>query len=205
MRHAVRWFTGVWILSGCLLAAGADPTGKLLQVGDAAPEFKCLDDHGQTWSSKDHIGKRILVVYFYPGDFSFCCTRQAERYRDRMTELANRGVDVVGISGDAVAAHRAFRDTHCLNFTLLSDGDGTVARQFGVPLRAGGKALVTDTDGSTVVDETGKAIKHARDFTVARWTYVIGRDGRILYCDTAVSPIKDSQEVLEFISRLGVE
>ena len=200
MRHATRLFTITGLIGGFLLA-GAVSRGEenALQVGDLVPEFKCLDDQGQIWDSRDHVGKKMIVVYFYPSDFAFCCTRQAVRYRDRQRDLANHGVEVIGISGDVVAAHRMFKETHRLNFALLADFEGNVARKFGVPLRAGGKAMVKDADGNSLVGKDGAAIKVRRDFTAERSTFVIGKDGRIIYRDTAVSPVKDSQEVLEFL------
>ena len=206
MWHTPRLFTMTGLLSGFLLM-GAVSRGEesSLQVGDAVPEFKCLDDRGQIWDSRDHIGKKIVVLYFYPGDFAFCCTRQAVRYRDCRRELAALGVEAVGVSGDVVAAHRMFKETHQLNCSLLADFEGNVARKFGVPLRAGGKAMVKDADGKAIEGEDGAAIKLRRDFTADRWTFVVGQDGRLLYRDTAVSPVKDSQEVLEFLCRQSAQ
>ncbi|MEO8497791.1 MAG: peroxiredoxin [Planctomycetota bacterium] len=160
-------------------------------VGDTVPEFTCLDDRGQLWNSRDHLGKGPLVIYFYPSDFAFCCTRQARCYRDGQNALATQNAVVIGISGDAVQAHRLFKATNDLDFTLLSDGDGSVARMFDVPLRDGGKAMAVDTNGQTV--------PIPRKFTAARWTFIIGIDGRILYRDTGASPVKDSHTVLEFL------
>ncbi len=170
-----------------------------LEVGDLVPDFKCLDDQGQIWDSRDHVGKKVIVVFFYPSDFAFCCTRQAVRYRDCDRDLKNQGVEVIGISGDIVAAHRMFKQTHRLNYALLADFEGNVARKFGVPLRAGGKAMVKDAEGKEVVDADGAAIKIRRDFAVERQTFVIGKDGRNIYQDATVSPVKDSQEVLDFL------
>ena len=162
-------------------------------VGDIAPEFSCLDDQGQIWKSRDHIGKWPVVIFFYPSDFSFCCTRQAVCYRNTHEELEKECLEVIGISGDAVEAHRLFKKAHALKYTLLSDDKGLIARQFNVPLREGGKAMAVGDDGQTM------AIP--RKFTSARWTFIIGVDGRILHRDSGPSPMKDSQVVLEFIKK----
>ena len=192
MGRASRSFVTTGLLWGSILASIA--SGDELLVGDAVPEFKGLDDQGQLWDSRDHIGKqKYLVVYFYHSDFSFCSTRQAVRYRDRLGEFQNLGVEVVGVSGDAVEAHRLFQEKLSLKFPLLSDGNGDVARKFGVPLRSGGKALI--------VNAKGQAAIVPRDFTAAHWTFVIGKDGRVLYRETEVSPVKDCQEVLEFLRK----
>jgi peroxiredoxin Q/BCP len=192
------WRIGLMFGVLCTAVVRGDD-GQTLEVGDRLPEFQCLDEYGLTWNSRTHVGKQLLVVYFYPSDFSFCCTRQAQRYRDRLRDFCFEGAEVVGVSGDAVSAHRQFQATHDLGFSLLSDADGQVARKFGVPLRAGGKAMIADEEGHTVVDAEGKAVSIARKVTTGRWTFVIDEQGRVLYRNTEVSPVKDSQEVLEFI------
>ena len=195
MRYSTQLLVLTGILSGLLWADASH--GGDLQVGNVAPEFQCLDDQGQIWKSRDHVGKQLVVVYFYPSAFSFCCTRQAVRYRDRLRDICNEGAEVVGVSGDAVEAHRLFQATHKLNFSLLSDEDGNIARQFGVPLRIGGKAIIENAQGTS--------IKVLRQVTAARCTFVIDKDGRVIYRETEVSPVKDSQEVLEFLRKLNAE
>ena len=201
MRQTIGIMALMGLLIGEWLFATADSRGDEINVGNLAPEFECVDDQGQVWKSRDHIGQRMLVVYFYPSDFSFCCTRQACRYRDYIRELRDQGVEVVGISGDAVEAHRLFQATHKLNFSLLSDGDGEIARKFGVPLREGGKAMIKDAKGQAIVDQEGRAISLPREFTEASWTFIINKEGRFIYRDTQVSPVKDSQNVLDFLRK----
>lgn len=191
------------LFCGWLLAASPSRAEEpSLTIGDRVPEFQCRDDQGRLWKSREHIGQRILVIYFYPSDFSFCCTRQAVRYRDRLRELCDQGVEVAGISGDTVEAHRQFQATHKLNFPLLSDVDGEVARTFGVPLRSGGKAMIADENGQAIVDLEGRSVKFSRKVTAARWTFVVNQEGHVIYRETEVSPVKDSQVVLEFVRKL---
>ncbi len=197
MRYTNTLFTMTGFLGGFLIAGTV--SGADLQVGDVVPHFKCLDDHGQIWDSREHVGKKMLVVYFYRSDFAFCCTRQAARYRDNQRGLTNQNVEVVGVSGDVVAAHAIFRETHRLNHALLADFEGNVAHTFGVPLGAGGKAMVRDVDGKEIVDGDGAPITIRRDLTPERWTFVIDRDGRVIYRETNVSPKKDSEDVLDFL------
>ena len=144
MWHAIQRFLSItgllygFVWSG---AAFGDESSDL-QVGDATPEFQCRDDRGQLWNSGDFLGKKMVVVFFSPSDFSFCCTRQAVRYRDREGEFRDLGVEVVGISGDAVELHRQFQAAYKLNLLLLSDANEDIARKFGVPLRDGGKTMI---------------------------------------------------------------
>ncbi len=127
------------ILGMCLPALAAD-----LNVGDAAPSFTSTDDQGKAWKSSDYVGKKIMVVYFYPADLTGGCTKQACGFRDDMKKLQDQGVEVVGVSGDSVRNHQLFKKEHELNFTLLADEDGNVAKAFGVPLRPGGRGQGTD-------------------------------------------------------------
>jgi thioredoxin-dependent peroxiredoxin len=81
-----------------------------LNVGDIAPTFQLRDDRDKTWSSSDHFEKKWVVIYFYPGDFTPGCTTQANAFRDAMQKLTEKGVEVVGISGDSVPTHELFKN-----------------------------------------------------------------------------------------------
>lgn len=201
MLHAAKGFKLFALLGAFLATTPSRGDEKMVQVGDLAPQFQCLDDQGKIWNLQDHVGRRRLVVYFYPSDFAFCCTRQARCYRDCQQALVDQDVEVVAVSGDSVEAHRLFKDAHRLPFTLLADRDGGLARQFGVPLRTGGKCMPQDDSGVAFVDPNGKPLELMRQFTAARWTFIIGPDGRILYRNMGASPIKDGQDVLEFLGK----
>jgi thioredoxin-dependent peroxiredoxin len=186
------------LFTGLILAADptrADDEKKVeLQVGDAAPKFEANDDQGLTWLSSDQVGKKYLVVYFYPGDFTPGCTNQARIVRDNRSKLAEAGIEIVGISGDSVETHMLFKKAEKLNFTLLADVDGKVAKQFGVPVGPGGEVKAKDAEG--------KLVTLKRDVTLGRWTFIIGKDGKILYKNTKVSPAADLKQVLTFIEKL---
>jgi peroxiredoxin Q/BCP len=175
-------------------AAGEGPMVDL-KVGDAAPTFEAVDDQGQPWKSADHVGKQYVVVYFFPGDFTPGCTRQAQNFRDAMNRLTDEGVEVVGVSGDAVTTHQMFKKAQKLNFTLLSDDEGRLAGTFGVPVGKGAEVKTKDADGQPVTVKRG--------VTAARWTFIIGKDGRLLYKNTQVDPAKDAKEVADLIDHLN--
>ena len=175
------------------LAAAEEPKVDL-KVGDPAPAFDAVDDLGQPWKAADHIGKKYVVVYFFPGDFTPGCTRQAQNFRDAMNKLNDEGVEVVGVSGDAVLTHQLFKKAQKLNFTLLSDEEGKLAGTFGVPVGKGAEVKTKDADGQPLT------VKRA--LTASRWTFVIGRDGQVVYKNTQVNPVKDSKEVADLIEKL---
>ena len=188
---------GVLVLLAACGAAGADDKkdekAVELKVGDTAPTFQLRDDRDKTWSSSDRFGKKWVVIYFYPGDFTPGCTAQANAFKDGMNKLTELGVEVVGVSGDAVKSHELFKKAQKLNFTLLADEEGTVAKKFGVPFGKGGTVKVKDADG--------KPLEIARAGTAARWTFIIGKDGKVAYKNTKVNPADDAKKITEFITK----
>lgn len=163
---------------------------SFLAPGDPAPLFSAMADDGSNWALEDHLGRKNLVLYFYPAAMTGGCTAQACAYRDFQEELEKVDALIVGISGDEVEGLKLFKKAHDLNFTLLSDPNGNIAELFGVPTRAGG-SLSRELDG-----EFHELI---RGVTTARWTFIIGRDGRIIYKNKEVNPEKDTEEVLNFL------
>ena len=133
------------------------------------------------------------MIYFYPGDFTPGCTAQANAFRDAMEKLREKGVEVVGISGDSAKTHELFKKAQKLNFTLLADEDGTVAKQFGVPFGKGATVKAKDADGIP--------IEFVRAGTAARWTFIVAKDGKIAYKNTKVTPAEDAKKITEFITK----
>lgn len=158
-----------------------------LNVGDRAPIFEGRSDDGELWRSREHVGRSILVVYFYPGAMTSGCTTQACLFRDNRSVLQELGAEVVGVSGDGIDALQAFKGLNRLNFPLLSDTAGVIARAFGVPMRDGG-SVTSEIEGEEVTFE--------RDLTMSRWTFIIDRDGRIAFKETEVDPAGDSAAVI---------
>lgn len=165
-----------------------------LKVGDAAPKFEVQDDTGKAWSSADHFGKKIVVVYFYPADMTGGCTKQACGFRDDMKTLTEMGVEVVGVSGDSVRNHQLFKKAHDLNFPLLADVDGEVAAKFGVPHTKGEKSVKAQIDGK---EET-----LVRNVTTQRWTFVVDKSGKIAQKNTTVKAAEDSKAIIELVKSL---
>ncbi len=175
------------------MVSGQDVVNTVVNVGDNAPSFQAMDDSGKLWKSEEHIGKKVVVVYFYPADLTGGCTKQACGFRDKHNDLTQAGIEVVGVSGDSVENHQLFKKVHSLNFALLADEDGKVAKAFGVPLR----------DGATIkkpVDGVEKSL--TRGVTASRWTFVIGLDGKVIHKNTSVDAAGDSEAVLKVVASL---
>ncbi len=163
-----------------------------MQVGSPAPTFESIDQDGKPWKSSDVVGKKLLAVYFYPAAHTGGCTKQACAFRDDKEELAKHGVEVVGVSGDEPKNLQLFKQDQHLNFTLLADYDGTIAKKFGVPLSAGGE-IQREFDGTSYVLKRG--------VTAKRWTFLIDKQGKIVWKDTQVNAAEDSKSILAAVER----
>ena len=188
----LRLFSFILLLAPAL-ASGAENPLVALKPGDNAPIFAAQDDSGKPWNLQDHVGKTVVVVYFYPADMTSVCTRQACSFRDSQKELKQAGVTVVGVSGDSVNNHQLFKQANGLNFSLLADPRGKIAKAFGVPVRRGGEItrLVA-----------GKEKRFVRGVTARRWTFVIGLDGRIVNRNTDVNAAASAESVLKVVRQL---
>jgi peroxiredoxin Q/BCP len=163
---------------------------SVLKVGDNVPDFETVDNNGVPWKLSDHLNVNYLVVYFYPAAFTSGCTTQACSYRDLNKELAMMNASVVGVSGDEVKNLELFKKEHNLNFTLLSDKNGSIARIFGVTVKEG---------GSVDTEIQGQKLQLSRGVTDARWTFIIDRNSKLIYREINVDPSTDGQAVLDFI------
>jgi len=124
----------------------------MIAVGEPAPDFKLRDQDGEEVSLSDYDGRRVMLV-FYPGDFSPVCGDQFEVYEGVRPQLAESGVELVGISVDSFFAHKAFQQKLGTEIRLLSDFEpkGEVARAYGSYLDGPGFANRT----LVLVDENG--------------------------------------------------
>jgi peroxiredoxin Q/BCP len=147
----------------------------MLEKGDPAPAFELPDQDGNSVELSDFKGKRV-VLYFYPKAGTEGCTLEAQEFDESWEEFERRDVQVLGVSTDSVDEIAAFRDDLGLPFPLLSDEDGSVAKEYGT-------FGTTDVDGET--------------FEIAfRNTYVIGPDGTIEAVYEGVSPEGHADELL---------
>lgn len=104
-----------------------------LKIGDKVPSFVAIDANGNPFDSKDIIGKKPVVIYFYPKDNTPGCTAQACGFRDAYEDFIDFGAEVIGVSSDTVSSHKKFTKQFKLPFILLSDSDKKIRKLFGVP------------------------------------------------------------------------
>jgi peroxiredoxin Q/BCP len=163
-------------------------------LGEQVPNFTTLDHNSKKWELKKQLKKAdFLVVYFYPAAFTGGCTKQACSYRDQKGELEAVGAHVVGVSGDKPETLELFALEHNLNFTLLADETGAMAKIFDVPYGDG---------GSITREIKGQDLDLERGSTIQRWTFIINKEGKLIYKDTEVDAANDSGKIVKYLSAL---
>ena len=153
---------------------------RVPQAGEMAPEFDLPDAEGNRVSLAGLRGQRVLL-YFYPKDDTPGCTTEACSFRDVWQELRDEGVVVLGVSRDDGRSHQKFASKYGLPFTLLSDDDGAVARQYGVWVE--------------------KNMYGKRYMGMARTTFLIRPDDKIGHVWTQVKPEGHATKVLEYVRK----
>jgi thioredoxin-dependent peroxiredoxin len=111
--------------------------GDPLPVGSSAPNVTAVDQNGRTVRFPDIYAKGTTLVYFYPKAGTSGCTAEACSLRDAYIDLQVKGLQIIGVSRDTVAAQNKFQQENHLQFTLIADPDGKVAEAFGVPKMGG--------------------------------------------------------------------
>src|SRR3989339_419691 len=125
-----------------------------LKIGDQAPDFTLPDQDGNSVSLKNYSG-RIVVLYFYPKDFTPGCTIEACTFRDSHEVFKEAGAEVIGVSADSPESHTKFKEEHHLPFILLSDEKREVSGLYGV-----GKTLGLLPNRTTFVIDKEGTIRH---------------------------------------------
>jgi peroxiredoxin Q/BCP len=157
-----------------VLGLAAPQANAALKQGDQAPDFSAPLSDGTTFHLKDWLAKAPIVLYFYPKDDTPGCTKEACALRDDFGAFKDLKATVVGVSYDSVESHKKFIEKYKLPFPLIADEKKEVAKAFGV--------------GGTLFAN--------------RATFIIGKDGRILYANPSVDAKTHSEEIRAVLSKL---
>jgi len=116
-------------------------TSMKLKVGDKAPEFKGIDQNGKNVKLADYKN-RWLLLYFYPEDDTFGCTKEACNFRDNIEKLETK-LNIVGVSADSLLSHKKFAEKYSLNFPIIPDPERKIISAYDVSGFIGLKAKRT--------------------------------------------------------------
>jgi peroxiredoxin Q/BCP len=143
------------LLFTSFIALSQDNNMNKIKIGSSIPAFILPDQNGNLFDINSVLGKKNLVIYFYPKDDSPGCTAQACSFRDQFEVFKEADAVIIGISGKSVESHKEFAEKHRLTFTLLSDEGNKIREQFGVPTNFLGLLLGRVT---YIADKAGKVI-----------------------------------------------
>ena len=171
MKLRTAPLVALMFLSAILSAFGRS---EPLKVGDAAPAVTGVTETGTSIAFADVYKQQpYTLVYFFPKADTPGCTKQGCSLRDAYETLTKKGVAVIGVSHDDVAAQKAFKEKYHLPFTLVAGNDGTVIGAFGVP-------------------------SYPMTSLAKRQAYLI-KDGKIVWADYSASTEKQAEDVLKVI------
>ncbi len=129
-----------------------------MEIGERFPDYVLTDDTGAEFDSRSMAGKRY-VLYFYPKDNTGGCTTEAKEFTVVSPDLADIGIEVIGVSRDSTASHQRFKEKQGLGIRLLTDADHTLMEKVGA---------------------WGLKTNYGKTFEgVKRTTFIIGKDGNV--------------------------
>tara|TARA_Y100001933_G_scaffold47410_1_gene45398 strand:+ start:82 stop:555 length:474 start_codon:yes stop_codon:yes gene_type:complete len=150
--------------------------------GHLAPTFTLTNQNGDEVSLKDFLGKKYVVLYFYPKAMTPGCTVQACGLRDSLQSLEQFEAVALGVSPDPVTRLKKFEDKEELNFTLLSDEDHALANKYGV---------------------WGLKKFMGREFLgIIRTTFIIDKEGRVVHVMDKVKTKTHHEDVAKLLAEL---
>ncbi len=164
--------TALVFASALMFAEGAG----MPKAGDKAPLVAGKDQAGTDWRLADVVGKKVVLLYFYPKDDTPGCTKEACGFRDRVADLKKENAEVIGVSFDPSDSHQKFIAKYNLNFPLIADTDGKIADAYGVRM-------------------PGRSIAR-------RVSFLIGLDGKVLHVTDNMSADTHLSEMTDAVGKL---
>ena len=161
-----------------LLAGAAGAQDAQLQAGDMAPDFSLQASDGKTYDLVDFRGEQAIVIAWYPRAFTRGCTIECKSLAENGHLIREYEVTYFMASVDPLEENTAFAAEQNADFPLLSDPTKVTANAYGV------------------LNQRGMA---------NRWTFYIGKSGRILYIDKEVRPRTSAEDMAARLGELGVD
>ena len=132
-----------------------------LNEGALAPDFAMRDMQGNISRLSDLKGKKDIVVYFYPEDFTPGCTTQAAEFSRDYEKFKEAGIEIVGISPNEEESHEKFRQKMGIPYPLVADTEKDVSKSYGVYglKKFMGREYMGVSRSTFLIDKTGKIVK----------------------------------------------
>ena len=156
----------------------APPAPNELKVGDQAPDFSLQAGDGKTYKLSDYRGKKSVVIAWFPKAYTSGCTVECKSLAEHGDLIKKYNVAYFMASVDPVADNKGFGEMHKADFPLLSDPTKETATAYGVLVTPPGIAR--------------------------RWTFYIGKDGKILAIDKTVKPATSAEDMAAKLGELNV-
>jgi thioredoxin-dependent peroxiredoxin len=149
--------------------------------GDWAPDFSLTDLEGNSIKLSDFRGRKNVVVYFYPKDFTPGCTVEATEFTRDYKRFKDTDIEIIGVSPDNNQSHLKFREEMKIPYLLATDSHNVISKKYAVygPKNSMGREY----------------------FGVSRTTFMVNKEGKIIRIFTKVKPAGHSQEVFEAFKR----
>ena len=154
----------------------------MLIPSQTAPSFNAIDQNNKAINSSDYTGKKNIVLYFYPKDDTSGCTIQANQFTSSVDGFTRADTVVIGVSKDDCQSHQAFIDKFNLKIDLIADTDGKVCDDYGVWKE--------------------KEKNGVKKMGIVRSTFVINKEGKLVYVEYGVSPEGHAEKMLELVKGL---
>ena len=133
----------------------------------AAPDFKLQDQDGKEFRLADHLGRKTVILFFYPLDWSPTCSKENACFTSSLARFSKYG-EVAAISSDSVYCHRAWAEARGLKHRLLADVHRTVSKAYGLylpPANINQRAtVIVGRDGKVAWVKVEPDITKERDF-----------------------------------------
>lgn len=154
----------------------------MLKIQQHAPPFSSKNQHNQLVNLSDYIGKKNVVLYFYPKDDTPGCTIEANQFTQLAEEFAKLDTVVIGVSKDSCESHVDFINKFGLKLDLLADTDGELCNSYGVWQER---------------EKNG-----VKSMAILRSTFIINKEGILVDVAYGVTPEGHAQEILNKIKAL---
>ena len=154
----------------------------MLEENQTAPAFNAVDQNNNVINSSEFIGKKNIILYFYPKDDTPGCTIQANQFTAHINDFAQADTIVIGVSKDDAQSHQDFIEKFDLKVELMADTDGKVCDDYGVWQE--------------------KEKNDVKKMGIVRSTFIIDKQGKLAYVEYGVSPEGHAERMLEMVKKL---